>query len=72
MYDDSYEEEEPVTREEMIQCGKNVNAAYALICTDSDPAVPLQVVYVSKAADVNKMEKDCWRSSYYVETIDLR
>ena len=68
---DSFEEDPIVTREEMIEAGRNIGAAYALICSDSDPQVPLQVVYVMIKDDVDRLEKHCWRSSYYVETVDL-
>lgn len=72
MFNDSFDENEPKTREELIQHGKNIGAAYVLICIDSDPQIDPQVVYVSYDQDVGKLEKDCWRSSFHVETINLR
>lgn len=60
-----------MTRDEMIECGRNVGAEYAVIRTPHDKRHP-QVVFVLKGGNVTDAADECLDGESYVEIINMK
>lgn len=60
-----------MTRDQMIECGRNIDATHAIIYKDTVEQAHPYVAYVLPENNVDEVQAECWKTSYDVEVIKL-